>query len=185
MDWPPRKKKKTYDVPGHAHFLTYSCNQRLPLLSKDRSRGWVIETIESARAKFDFDLWAYVLMPEHVHLLIHPRQPEYEMKRILAALKRPVSARAKAYLLDTGNLVWLRRLTVREGDQEVFRFWQAGGGYDENLWQDRPIHEVIAYIHANPVRRGLVAVPTDWPWSSARYWAGDLSGSLRMDPLLL
>ena len=184
MDRPvPRKRKVTYDLPGHAHFLTYSCYRRLALLAKDRSRGWVIEALQEAREKMDFDLWAYVIMPEHVHLLIRPRQVKYQMKRILAALKRPVSSQAKAYLISTDNTPWLRRLTVRKGAKEVFRFWQPGGGYDENLWDDRPILEVIDYIHANPVRRGLVEQPTDWPWSSARFWAEDPSALIAMDPL--
>jgi len=146
-----RKRKVTYDEPGHVHFLTYCCHQRLPLLNKDRSRGWVIEALAVARTRFDFDLWAYVIMPEHVHLLIRPRQARYEMRRILAALKRPVSVQAKAHLLATGNRAWLQKLTVREGKEEVFRFWLPGGGYDKNLWNERPIREVIDYLHANPV----------------------------------
>ena len=56
-----RKRKVTYTEPGHAHFVTYSCYQRLPLLSKDRSRRWVVEAIGRARAKLDFNLWAYVI----------------------------------------------------------------------------------------------------------------------------
>jgi putative transposase len=184
MSPPPRKHKVTYNEPGHAHFLTYSCYRRLPLLSRDRSRAWVVEAIEDARRKYDFDLWAYVIMPEHVHLLLRPRRSPYRMGHILAALKRPVAVRAKEYLTAVKNTDWLRRLTVREGRETVFRFWQAGGGYDENLWSERPIHEVIDYIHANPVRRGLVLQPTDWPWSSARFWAGDRSGPLLMDPLV-
>jgi len=178
-----RKQKVTYNVPGHAHFLTYSCFQGLPLLSKDRSRQWVVDVLQQAREKFDFELWAYVIMPEHVHLLIRPRQEQYEMARILAALKRPVAARAKAFLIARNHASWLERLTVREGKDVVFRFWQAGGGHDRNLWNDRPLEEVIEYIHANPVRRGLVERPIDWYWSSARFWAGDTSGPLMLDPL--
>lgn len=68
-----RKRKKTYNTPGDAHFVTYSCQERLPLLSKDRSRRRVIDAIREARSKQSFALWAYVIMPEHVHLLIWPR----------------------------------------------------------------------------------------------------------------
>jgi putative transposase len=178
-----RKRRVSFNIPGHAHFLTFSCYQRLPLLSKDRSRQWVVDCLERARQKVDFALWAYVIMPEHVHLLIRPRQPAYEMRRILAVLKRPVAVQAKAHLLQTGNFAWVERLTVREGKEAVFRFWQAGGGYDENLWNERPIEEVIEYIHANPVRRGLVQQATAWAWSSARFWAGFPSFPLAMDPL--
>ncbi len=184
MESPPRKRKVTYNEPGHAHFLTYSCYQLLPLLSQDRSREWVVEVLQRVRQKLDFALWAYVIMPEHVHLLIHPRQTIYRMEVILAALKRPVSAQAKAYLVATHNTAWLEKLSVQEGKESVFRFWQAGGGYDENVWNERPLEEIIAYIHANPVRRGLVEQPTDWIWSSARFWAGETSVPLPMDPLV-
>ena len=122
-------------------------------------------------------------MPEHVHLLIRPRRDDYRLAPILAGLKRPVAARAKEYLTSIGNAEWLKRLTVREGTETVFRFWQPGGGHDHNLWNDRPIRNVIDYIHANPVRRGLVERPTDWPWSSARAWAGDPGVPVPIDPL--
>ena len=50
----------------------------------------------------------------------------------------------------------------------AYRFWQRGGGHDRNLRSDRDVHEKIQYIHENPVRRGLVAQPEGWPWSSCR-----------------
>ena len=139
--------------------------------------------MDQARRKLDFALWAYVIMPEHIHLLLRPRTVDYRMPHILAALKRPVSAKAKQYLTEINATTWLLILTVKEGDSFVFRFWLPGGGFDENHWEEYPIHEVIAYIHANPVRRGLCERPEDWYWSSARFWAGDLSGPLVMDPI--
>jgi putative transposase len=180
---PHRKTKVTYNDPGHVHFVTYTCFGRYRLLEKDRSRQWVIEALDTARRKFDFALWAYVVMPEHVHLLLYPRAGDYRMANILAALKRPVSKKAKDYLTETSATAWLQRLTVREGKTNVFRFWLPGGGYDRNLCGERPLAEVIAYIHANPVRRGLVSHPEAWYWSSARFWAGDATGPLAMDPL--
>jgi putative transposase len=179
------KHKSTYNEPGHAHFLTYSCRQRLPLLSKDRSRRWVIEAISEARRNLDFDLWAYVIMPEHVHLLIHPRREKYRIEHIVAALKRPVSVQAKEHLLATGNDNWLRRLTVQKGRRKVFQFWLPGGGHDHNMRNERPVFAVIDYIHGNPIRRGLVERAIDWRWSSAGFWEGDRSGPLEMDPIVL
>jgi putative transposase len=176
-----RKRKRTFNEPRHAHFLTFSCYRRLPLLSKDRSRQWFIDALNNARSKLEFDIWAYVVMPEHAHLLVWPREVEYRMERILGAIKRPVSVNARAFLEDTDDQQWLNRLTVTEGDKTVFRFWQAGGGHDENLWNERPIESVIDYIHANPVRRGLVERPTDWYWSSARWHAGICDGPLTID----
>jgi putative transposase len=53
-------------------------------------------------------------------------------------------------------------------------FWQRGGGYDRNLRSSSDIREKIEYIHQNPVRRGLVVNPSDWVWSSARDYAGEI-----------
>jgi putative transposase len=176
-----RKRRQTFNEPRHAHFLTFSCYRRLPVLSKDRSRQWFVDALDAARSKLEFDIWAYVVMPEHAHLLIWPRREKCRMEHILAAIKRPVSVKAKRHLQDTGNQTWLDRLTVAEGDETVFRFWQAGGGHDENLWNERPVENVIDCIHANQVRRGLVARPTDWHWSSARWHAGMRDGPLTVD----
>ena len=67
----------------------------------------------------------------------------------------------------------------------MFRFWQTGGGFDHNIWNEHPLHEVIRYIHHNPVRRGLVADARKWEWSSATFWEGDSGVRLKMDPLEL
>lgn len=178
-----RKKRRAINEPGHAHFLTFSCWKRWPLLSKDRSRQWMIDAIRQMRRSQIVDVWAYVIMPEHVHLLILPQERDYEMRRILAALKAPVSRAAKLFLQQTNSEFWLRRLTAKHGNRETFRFWQPGGGYDVNVWKERTIQQVIDYIHANPVRRGLVDRPTDWKWSSAGAHAGVGDVSLEIDPV--
>ncbi len=103
------------------------------------------------------------------------------MRRILAAIKAPVSRNAKTFLKTTRNEEWLRRLTANDRKRETFRFWQPGGGYDGNIWKTRTINEVIDYIHANPVHRGLTDRPTDWKWSSAAALAGITPAPLRVD----
>jgi putative transposase len=114
-------------------------------------------------------------MPEHVHLLIHPRAEKYSISRILSTLKQPVSKRAILYVQRHAR-AFLRRITgVQPSDKAALRFWQRGGGYDRNLWSPEHIWETIDYIHANPVRRDLCCVGTDWHWSSARAYAGQVS----------
>lgn len=177
----PRKTRRVWDEPGHAHFVTYSCHHRWPLLVRDRSRRWVIDALDQVRRGQDVALWAYVIMPEHVHVVLCPRLAEYEMKSILAGLKRPVSASARAFLEQTKNVSWLERLTVRYRTRTVFRYWQPGGGFDRNVFQERTVPAIIEYVHANPVRRGLVAHPDEWERSSARFWAGRRDVPLLMD----
>ena len=166
-----RKKVRHYDEPGHAHFLTFSCYRRMPLLSKDRSRFWFIDALEKARGKDSLDLWAWVIMPEHVHVLVCPREPQYQTETIVADVKRPVGRNAISWLREHSPK-FLDRLTVRNARRTYHRFWQAGPGQDRNVYDTATALAIIEYIHNNPVRRGLVSSALDWTWSSARAWAG-------------
>lgn len=53
-----RKRRKAYDLPGHVHYLTFSCHRGLPLLSSDAARRDMIDALERARRRLDFSLLA-------------------------------------------------------------------------------------------------------------------------------
>ncbi len=178
-----RKRVKSYNLPGHAHELTFSCFLRQPLLTKDRTRRWFVDALESARRRHQFDIWAYVIMPEHVHVLVWPKQAAYKISRIRTALKAPVHCKAIKYLRQYAP-AFLEKLQDRQPNGDVhYRFWQRGGGYDRNVVEPFTLLQMIEYIHNNPVRRGLVEQPTDWVWSSARFYAGQSNVPIRMDAL--
>ncbi|MFH0983644.1 MAG: hypothetical protein V2A79_19180 [Planctomycetota bacterium] len=173
----------TLVVPSRPHFLTYSCFRRLALLTRDRTRRWVVDALVATRRELDVALWTYVIILEHLHVLLCPRQVGDEMRRILLALKRPVSDAARGYLEQLEDDKWLARLSVDYPSRRVFRFWQPGGGFDHNIFREKSVPAVIDYIHANPVRRGLVAQPSDSEWSTARLWKAWPNVPLRMgDP---
>lgn len=180
---PHRKRFRRCNDPGQAHFLTFSCYRRLPLLTKDRSRQWVVEAIGKARVKHEFDLWAWVIMPEHVHLLVYPRQPVYKMEKFEWSIKQPVGVKAIRWLRENSPK-YLERLTIRNSTRTYRRFWQAGPGFDENVTEPDDLKDIIDYIHNNPVKRGLVNRPEDWTWSSARDWLGLHDSPLRVDRTL-
>jgi putative transposase len=183
MQPPHRKSVQSYNIPGDAHELTFSCFRRLRLLNRDRSRRWLIDAMENARKRLHLHIWAYVIMPEHVHVMIHPQEANYEIKLIRTALKVPVKRRALRYLRDTMPNA-LEKLCDRQPNGEVhYRFWQRGGGYDRNITEFGTLESMIEYIHLNPVRRGLVRRATDWVWSSARFYAGAVAVPIRMDLL--
>ena len=119
-------------------------------------------------------------MPEHVHLLIWPRLPRYATKRILADIKRPVGQKAIAWL-EVECPAFLERLTVRNANRTYRHFWQPGPGQDRNVYDADTAHQLVEYIHGNPVRRGLVRRAEDWPWSSAADWAGRADVVLKVD----
>lgn len=177
---PHRKTCRHYDIPGGAHFLTFSCFQRLPLLNRDRSREWLIDAIRLGQHRQQFALWAYVVMPEHVHLVIVPTG-ETRISEILSTIKQSSSKRAMHWLRENAP-DFLEQLCDRQPNgTETYRLWQRGGGYDRNLRSVRDIHEKIAYVHDNPVRRGLVQLATEWRWSSAAAWANGKDEPLKID----
>jgi putative transposase len=181
----PRKYKRvrSYNEPGHGHELTFSCFHGLPLLSKDRSRSWFVSAMRCARRDLQLSLWAYVIMPEHVHLLFWPQQTEYKIARIRSGLKLPVATKALRFLRRTASS-FLEKLKYAQPNGVVhYRFWQRGGGYDRNVIEPGTLWQMIEYIHNNPVRRGLVNVATEWVWSSARFYAGIRPVPIEMDPL--
>ncbi len=196
---PHRKRVKHYHEPGDFHELTFSCYDRLPRLVRDDWRRLLCQAIDKAIAAHDFALVAFVLMPEHVHLLVYPRSQTAKtlatqgcrqwhpvasdvgssesvlkrLSRLLADIKQPLSGRIKRVLVKE-NSPLLSELTVMERPgKPVFRFWQEGPGYDRNLSSKETILAAIDCLHLNPVRRGLAARPIGWKWSSARWYATD------------
>ncbi len=164
--------------PGHAHELTFTCFHSYPFLAAERTCQWLADEVNEARRQLDFALWAYVFMPEHVHLLVVPKQVIYQVSDMLAAIKEPVARKAIAHLCEHAPQ-WLQRITVKRGRRLRRYFWQPGGGFDHNATDPRVILRMIDYIHGNPVRRGLVLNPQDWKWSSAGWHEG--KNSLRPD----
>lgn len=177
-----RRKRRNYNEPGDAHELTFSCYLRYQFLKAERTCLWLAEAIDDARKSLDFDLWAYVFMPEHVHLIVHPRHPVYEIADIRKAIKEPAGRKAIAYLRANAS-DWMPKITRRRGKREESCFWMSGGGYDRNVLKPATLLRAIEYIHLNPVRRGLVVRASDWKWSSAAWYEGTGSNCLQPDPI--
>ncbi len=118
---------------------------------------------------------ASVFMPEHVHLLIHPTQREYDISRILHAIKSPVQLNARSYLSSCRDL-----LSVRVNTEEALlslRFWQAGNGHSMHIYSAVQLwHENrrLRSLENNPVKRTLVTRAVDWkyPKQSAKLRTG-------------
>jgi putative transposase len=179
---PKRRHRRTFNEPGHAHALTFSCYHGYHFLAAERTRRWLASAIDAARKRFDFQLWAYVFMPDHAHLLVFPRRREYDIAVVRNAIKSPVAKRAIRYLEERAP-DWIPRITRRRGQKIERVFWQSGGGYDRNLVEPGTLVTTIEYIHLNPVRRGLANSASDWKWSSAGWFAGKGDGPLLPDPI--
>jgi putative transposase len=177
-----RRRRKSSNEPGHAHELTFTCYRRFRFLQAERTCVWLAEAIAAARQKWDFAIWAYVFMPEHVHIIVWPRRAKYEVSSIFAAIKEPVGRTAVTYL-ERHAPEWLPRITRQRGQRWERLFWQSGGGFDRNIVEPRTLMTMLDYLHMNPVRRGLAERTTDWRWSSAGWYAGVGQCGLIPDPI--
>jgi putative transposase len=149
---------KRFQRAESLHFITFSCFHRLPLLESAGVRETVEAVLEAARARHQARIYAYVLMPEHVHLLIN-EPPAILLAQFLKVVKQTTSRKLR-------------------GQRE--KFWQ-GRYYDSNVRGEKDRSQVIRYIHRNPVKRGLVASPEDWPWSSFLHYAGGARGTVEIE----
>ena len=179
------KSRKSFDTPGEAHFLTFSCFNNRPFLTSDLARGWLCASIGRACALHDYALWGYVIMPEHVHLIVNPRNDRYQISEFLRSAKQSVTRKAIAYrgASRKPESAWERFYDIQPNGEVHFRFWQRGGGHDRNINSPDEALEKLEYIHNNPVRRGLCDTPACWPWSSAGFYAGLGDGSIPVTPI--
>lgn len=181
----PQKYKRLKRIEGmnDARALNWSCFRNQPFLESDRFRGWVVEAIAAARDKHEFQLWAWCIMPTHMHLMIYPGSPEDAslVSDILKQIKLPLAQRVIAWAKREDPSMLDRMRDEQPNGSASFRFWQRGGGFDRNLSTQKAIWDMIHYIHRNPVEDGLCASPEDWEWSSARTYLNKNAGMLPID----
>jgi len=125
---------KRYQETGNSHFVTFTCYHWHPNLSLPEARDLFEEMLEQTRRLYQFYVAAYVVMPEHIHLLVS--EPERQL------LSNALQARKQA--------VARRQRLIKPP------FWQSRY-FDRNIWSSKAFEGTRAYIHMNPVRRGLVA----------------------------
>jgi REP-associated tyrosine transposase len=138
-----------------------------------------VKVLGEVRERYGFMLVAYVLMPEHVHLLIgEPKRGT--PSRVVQVLKQRVS-RAMRRKKRRGSSAQLPP-TFPNGLGGLKRFWQKRF-YDFNVWSRKKLREKLEYIHANPVQRILVQHPRECPWSSWGFYVNGESGLVKIDPM--
>lgn len=148
-----------YHNTGNFHFITFSCYRRSPSLAQREGYSIFEHQLEMVRQRYKFVVAGYVLMPEHVHLLIG----EPQIGSVASVLQV------------------LKQCTSRHLKQSVeSQFWQRRC-YDFNVWSEKKFKEKLSYMHRNPVRRGLVAQPEDWAWSSFRHYATGCEGLVEIE----
>jgi putative transposase len=145
-----------YHRTGGMHFITFSCYQRFPYLGSASARNLFERSLEVMRLRYEFVVCGYVVMPEHVHLLVNEPK-KVILAKAIQALKLSVSVQRR------GRPFWQPRY------------------YDFNVHNEMKRVEKLRYMHRNPVERGLVEKPEDWAWSSFRHYATGEIGTVEIE----
>ena len=170
----PSGLHRTYGA-HHLHFITSSCYPRLPFLGSARSRDAFLMILEQTRQRYRFVVVGYVVMPEHIHLLL--TEPEVGTPSTVMQVLKQRTARA---LLPERKPRNPRQPSLFEDEPKRRAFWQARS-YDFNVWTTKKRVEKLRYMHRNPVKRGLVESPEQWRWSSYRFYLLDEAGAVRVN----
>ena len=170
----PSGLHRTYGA-HHLHFITCSCYQRLPFLGTARARDRFLSILEQTRQRYRFVVVGYVVMPEHIHLLI--TEPEVGTP---STVMQVVKQRTAFALLPRRKRRDSRQSSLFGDDLHRRGFWQARF-YDFNVWTTKKRVEKLRYMHRNPVKRGLVEAPELWRWSSYRFYLLGETGPVRVN----
>jgi putative transposase len=163
---------------GHLHFITFTCYRRLPLLRSVRARNVFVNILSEVRDGYGFSLVGYVVMPEHIHLLIS-EPVKGTPSTVIQVLKQRVSRRLRRKKRKpTAQL----NMTFARSDDSLPRIWQRRF-YDFNVWSLKKRVEKLQYMHLNPLKRKLADHPKDWPWSSFSFYSKLQHGLIKIDPV--
>jgi putative transposase len=162
------------------HFLTFSCYERQALFNSATRCDLFLQILERVRRRYRLVVLGYVVMPEHVHLLVSEPQ-RGTLSTAIQALKLGFSRSLDGSAVPRsrkGGETW--GTPFRHAPFNPKRFWQARF-YDFNVWTESKRIEKLRYIHRNPVKRGLVASPEQWRWSSFRWYLNGEQGPVQIN----
>ena len=149
-------------------FITAVAKNRLPVFRTDAIKIVTCNAIDEARTSCGFLLFAYVIMPDHFHLITDsPRKSS----TVLQFIKGIVSRRVLGYLKEMKYESSLRKLEHDDWKRNHrYSVWQ----HDSDVFSitsETTFMQKVNYIHQNPVRAGLVELTENYRWSSARLWS--------------
>lgn len=167
-------------APNTFHYTTTVCFNRVPVFRSSVACELFIKALSETRERCKFKLIGYVLMPDHVHLILNP------LNRDISVLMRRLKSTSARQILD-----WLRRsnhvaslkklaLAVPQSRSHTHSLWLKDFS-SIDLWSPRFIRQKLNYIHLNPVRARLCDHPSDWEWSSYRAYFPHEPGSLPIE----
>ncbi len=132
---------------GHPHHITQRGNYRQTVFAEKGDYVRYLELLADFCPKYDLDIWAYCLMPNHIHMVAVPGRQE-----------------SLARLFNTVHMLYAQYFNRKR--DATGHLWQ--GRFFSCVLDERHLYAAVRYVEMNPVRCGIVPVPQDYPWSSAK-----------------
>lgn len=132
---------------GHPHHITQRGNYRQAVFAEKGDYVRYLELLADFCPKYDLDIWAYCLMPNHIHMVAVPGRQE-----------------SLARLFNTVHMLYAQYFNRKR--DATGHLWQ--GRFFSCVLDERHLYAAVRYVEMNPVRGGIVPVPQDYPWSSAK-----------------
>ncbi len=167
-----------YDRIGTARFITFCCYHRYQLLQDDRCKEIFLRHLKATLIDYDIKIYGYVIMPEHVHLVLFP---PFDLKLgiIIGQIKGRSSRDLLSHIANLG-LFPIKKLQIIRDECKRFVFWQRRC-YDHNCRSTDTMIEKINYCYNNPVVKGLVKSAGDWIYSSYNWYLGNKNIPIEID----
>jgi putative transposase len=173
--------------PEGLYFVTFTVVRWIDVFTRREYKDILVESLKFCIEKKGLELYAWVIMSNHVHLIIGTKGKP--MGRILGDIKTHTSkaiTKAISQNMQESRREWMLWFFEREGkanpNNETYQFWQQDESHPIELWSSEVMDQKLDYIHNNPVVAGWVDEPEHYLYSSARDYAG---GKGLIDILLL
>jgi putative transposase len=161
------------------YYLTSVANNRLPIFQKEKLKKSMCESLDEARTSAGLLLFAYVIMPDHIHVLTGSQRKPSEVLRYVNGIS---GRRIIDFLKEGGFESSLHKLSHFEGERQYkYSVWDHHSNV-KLVTTENGLLQKVNYIHQNPVRAGLVEPGDEYRWSSARCWQRK---PLEDEPLLM
>ena len=165
-----------FQIKGHIYYITTVVYGRLSIFTKPSFVIPLIDSLHYYRHKQHFKLLGYVIMPDHIHLMVWP-QAKSSVSDLMRDFKEFTAKRIirQAEVEEQNNWVTAFKQAGLDTGRSTHKVWQDDY-WDENVYSEKFLREKLNYIHRNPIRAGLAESPEDYPYSSYRnYVNGDES----------
>jgi len=161
--------------PDKPHFVTCTVLEWLPIFTRPETVAVLLESLRWLQANEGLVIYAWVVLENHMHLVIQAPGPEGDLGALLGRFKSWTAHELIRFLEEHRVRRYLERLSFAKRAHKVDRahqLWQEGS-HPEMIESAEMMRQKVEYIHQNPVKRGFVDRPEHWRWSSARSYLGE------------